>query len=536
MLLRLLGAPALNHADGTLVFAPERRFQLLALLAHRGEWMSRERLAALFWPDHSAEAARRNLRKVLHRLHELGTEIFAATPVQEQGGAMRWPVATDLAEFEQAVDRGDRTRALAVWQGEPWQGIDGSGGVPLLEWLGIERQRLTSRWRDTLLAEARASTEPLTVLRHAELAMAQNPLDEEALRVPIEAWLRIDRRVDATRAYMAFSRRLAESLALEPSARTRELLQESRRSAAGAVSEAPDTAAAALPFVVDSGFIGRDAEQRELSALLAQPDCRWVTVVGPGGIGKSRLLMRAIDRFGDTARWIPLEGASSSAGLANRIGSALGLPVAGEEAEAYAQLAAGIGKTERLLALDNLEHLLPAVPRLAMLLQGCPGLRIVATSRERVGVEGEWLVPLAGLPFPELEDSDRAEAFDAVRLFVVRARQVDPRFELGPQRDGVVELCRWVEGMPLAIELAAVWIRHFRADEIAREVRSGGEMLREPAGTQFAPRQRSKRRPSNIRGNCWSRPSARCSLRCRSFAAVSPGPRRRQSRVRRSRC
>ena len=498
MRLCLLGPPALVHANGTLVFAAERRFQLLALLAHRGEWVSRERLSALFWPDHPADAARRNLRKVLHRLHELGSEVFAETPVEEQGGALRWPVATDLAEFEQAAARGERAAALALWQGEPWQGIDGGSSSALAEWLQTERQRLTARWHDALLAAGRDTASPLEALRLAEQAMAQNPLDEEALQLLMQACLRLDRRAAALAAGLAFSERLAESLGLEPAARTRELMRVARddgNGAAVATAAAPPSGSALRPTSTPAAdFIGRQTELRELAALLDQPGGRWITLVGPGGIGKSRLMAAAVAERGDAACPVPLEDVRSVGGVALRVAAGLGVVLAGgadNDAEAWRQLAEAVGSDERLLALDNLEHLLSAVPALAGLLRSCPGLRILATSRERTGTAGEWLVPVSGMPYPEAEDADRAEAFDAIRLFVARARQADPRFALGSDRAGVVELCRWVEGMPLAIELAAVWIRHFRAAEIVRELKAGGEMLHQPGGERLAPRQRS---------------------------------------------
>jgi len=496
MRLRLLGAPALVHAGGTLVFAAERRFQLLALLAHRGEWVSRERLSAMFWPDHPAEAARRNLRKVVHRLHELDTEVFGATPVEEQGGAMRWAVATDLAEFEQAVEQGDRAAALAVWQGEPWQGIDAGASAALADWLQLERQRLAARWRDTLLSSAADAAKPLGSLRLAELALAHNPLDEEALFLALKALIALDRRADATRAYQEFAHRLAESFGLEPSARLVELLRGDTPDAPAGGSQAAPRDHASTPREGPAGqetnFIGRQMERREIAALLEQPGCRWITLVGPGGIGKSRLLAEVVAGLGDAATLIPLEDVRSAEGVPLRVAAALGVSVAeDDEASTWRQLAAAVGASSRVLALDNLEHLLPAVAALREWLRHCPGLRIIATSRERTGMADEWLMPVAGLPYPEMEDADRAEAFDAVRLFVARARQADPRFLLEPERAGVVELCRWVEGMPLAIELAAVWVRHFRAAEIVRELRSGGEMLHQLGDERLPPRQRS---------------------------------------------
>jgi predicted ATPase/DNA-binding SARP family transcriptional activator/Tfp pilus assembly protein PilF len=477
-LLRLLGPPVLEHAGGSLPFAAERRFQLLALLAHQAEWVSRERLAALFWPEHSADAARRNLRKVLYRLRELP----GLPPLLERGGSLRWPVATDLQAFEQALARGELAAALALWRGEPWQGLDNDGA--LADWLAFERLRLRSLWREALLTAAPRSDDPGQLLRYAELALAHDPLDEEALRLAMRAWLSSGRRAEAKAAYLAFSRRLAEALGLEPALQTRELLRDPQ-AGAQARSEVVERPAP------DADLIGRQAEQHELAALLAQPGCRWITLIGPGGIGKSRLLAHAFGpRSGSAAILVPLEDLTSPAQVAVRLADRLGIVLTGE-ADPHTQLAQALEGCEHLIALDNIEHLLAAVPALAELQQRCPGLRFVASSRERTGARGEWLMPIAGLPFPDADDADRADAFDAVRLFVQRARETNPRFDLGAEREGVVELCAFVEGLPLAIELAAVWTRHFRAAEIARELKNGGEMLNDAAGGGMASRQRS---------------------------------------------
>ena len=156
------------------------------------------------------------------------------------------------------------------------------------------------------------------------------------------------------------------------------------------------------------------------------------------------------------------------------------------------QVRRALHTSQRLLVLDNLEHLLPAVPLLEDLLQACPGLRLIATSRVRCGAQREQLLSLQGLPFPdEAADAERAEAFDAVRLFAQRAGEVQSRFQLDAQRAGVVALCARVEGMPLALELAAAWTRHFSVAEIVRDLQVGGEMLDTPLAPGLPARQRS---------------------------------------------
>jgi predicted ATPase len=130
------------------------------------------------------------------------------------------------------------------------------------------------------------------------------------------------------------------------------------------------------------------------------------------------------------------------------------------------------------MVLDNFEQLVAHAALLERLLAGCPGLKLVVTSRVRLALAAEWPMPLEGLPCPDPEDDDRAEAFDAVRLFIKAATRIEPSFDAGAERAASVDICRQVEGLPLAIELAAAWVRVLPCREIAAELRHGTELLR----------------------------------------------------------
>ena len=143
--LRLIGPPVWYHPGGELRFACERSFQLMALLAHRGDWVPRERLATLFWPDHAADAARRNLRKVLFRLRDL---TLLPQP-DEAAGALRWVVETDVQRLDRSLAAGDLQAVADAWTARPFEGLDGDGAYA--EWVAFERQSLRGRWRAALL-------------------------------------------------------------------------------------------------------------------------------------------------------------------------------------------------------------------------------------------------------------------------------------------------------------------------------------------------------------------------------------------------
>jgi predicted ATPase len=232
----------------------------------------------------------------------------------------------------------------------------------------------------------------------------------------------------------------------------------------------------------DAGFIGRGAELRHMASLIEQDDCRALMLVGPGGVGKTRLARRAMQElasgFADGAAFVPLEGVSDAAGLAARLARELG-PAPGAQGEPDAQRVFDhLGTRHLLLVLDNCEELAPDSGAIAALLDAAARIKLLITSRVRLALAGAWSVPLAGLACPDREDADRLEAFDASRLFVRAAQRVRPDLVPAAEAEAIVDICRQVEGLPLALELAAAWVRMLSCAEIAAELRAGTELLR----------------------------------------------------------
>ncbi len=225
-------------------------------------------------------------------------------------------------------------------------------------------------------------------------------------------------------------------------------------------------------------LIGREEELALLDGLL-RGSARLVTLVGAGGSGKTRLALAAAtmlhDRFADGAWWTPLAGVaravedvSQADSIAAAILAALGHQPAGQRSPCD-ELRDTLGKREVLLALDNCEHLPATGGLVADLLGACPRLRILATSRERLGVYGETLQALEGLPLPSTDDAGAASP--AVQLFLTHAARHTPGFGATPaELAGVAQLCRLLDGLPLGIELAARWVQHYSCDEIATAV------------------------------------------------------------------
>jgi predicted ATPase/transcriptional regulator with XRE-family HTH domain len=228
-------------------------------------------------------------------------------------------------------------------------------------------------------------------------------------------------------------------------------------------------------------LVGRERELAALAGLLRDPRCRLLTIVGPGGIGKTHLAIEAASmqrqQFADGTYFVPLASLTSHQHIIPAVADVLGFGLAGA-VEPRVQLLNHLRAKSLLLVLDNFEHLLEAGGLLAELLQQSPAVKLLVTSRERLDLQAEWLFDLQGLPVPPSEQLDSAEEYSAVELFVQSARRLQPGFALqADERLAVSRICQLVEGMPLAIELAAAWVRVLDCVDIASEIESSLDFL-----------------------------------------------------------
>jgi predicted ATPase/Tfp pilus assembly protein PilF len=296
-----------------------------------------------------------------------------------------------------------------------------------------------------------------------------DPLDEAALRA-LMGWLgKSGQSGQARQAYRDFTARLAADLGIAPGAELKAMNDS---------LAAPAPVASAVP--ADDGFIGRSTELRQLETLLAQPDCRLVCVIGPGGAGKTRLSARALATlalgYEDGGAFVPLEDARVAADIVAGLARELGIALASRR-DPLRQVVDHLRTRQILVVFDNFEQLAAEAGVLDTLLRECPRVKVIVTSRVRLGLPGEQLLPLEGLTCPDAEDRDRIEAFDASRLFVKVARRVAPGFAPQAEAAAIVEICRRLDGMPLAIELAAAWARVMPCEAIAAQLREGVHLL-----------------------------------------------------------
>ncbi|MEZ4864258.1 MAG: BTAD domain-containing putative transcriptional regulator [Caldilineaceae bacterium] len=240
-------------------------------------------------------------------------------------------------------------------------------------------------------------------------------------------------------------------------------------------------------------FVGRAAELVDITRLLLEEeDCRLLTLIGPGGMGKTRLALKAAEgivatptrqpRFADGLFFVPLENVGDEPGLVSAVIAALatesGFPHR-VDVPLFDQLCQFLRTKSMLLVLDNFEHLVEHADLCSTLLMTAPHVKLLVTSRKALGLLEAWFYPLLGLSLPtgvQAHNPPQGE-YDAVRLFVQCARRTRPDFTLDAEHAAVLRICTLVEGMPLALELAAAWLKGMTCEQIAQEVARGLDIL-----------------------------------------------------------
>jgi predicted ATPase/DNA-binding SARP family transcriptional activator len=484
---------------------------LLALLAlQRGQPVSADRLIDALWGDGQAANPANALQAQIGQLRR--TFGAAAIVTSEAGYALDVrPDQVDVVRFEQLVTKGRRLAAegeLAPASATLGEALGLRRGEPLAEFAyagfaDAERARLDEL---TLVATESRGGADLGLGRYGELAgelealCRKHPLRERLWELLILALYRSGRQAEALRAYAEVRDRLVDELGLDPGPALRELqtriLAQDPSLAPARPATAPGAGAVAVPVTVGNlrerlgRFVGRDAELAQLREAVRSS--RLVTLTGPGGAGKTRLAVEAAAALRqdhpDGAWLVELAGVTEPDGVVPAAAAALGAAAAAltspQPAGSPAQLIVRhLAGRSLVLVLDNCEHVIGEAAALADILVGAvPGLRLIATSREPLGIPGEVLVPVGGLA-----------SAAAVELFVDRARAVRPGFLADGPAVGVIEdICRRLDGLPLAVELAAARLRALPLAILAERLDDRFRLLSRGARTAL-PRQQTLR-------------------------------------------
>jgi predicted ATPase/DNA-binding SARP family transcriptional activator len=510
-----------DSADGTIE-VPGRRLRalLIRLALDPGRVVSAERLIDDLWQDEPPAAAHNALQALVSRLRA----VVGRSTIEQGGGGYRLnarPEDVDVVQFERHVrsgrarlDAGDASSAanefraaLALWRGSALSDVE---GMPFAEpeAAALEEQRVAAveDLVDAVLAQPGPASDLLPELEQLRVAF---PLRERLHARYMKVLYALGRQAEALAAYEQLRSTLADRLGVDPSPELAKLhlamLRQEPPTAPAAARPAPAVESfprlGNLPAQLTS-FIGREPELELVSDLLR--NARLVTLTGPGGAGKTRLAQECGARLGELAPdgvWFaPLAAVADGTNVPQAVLAALG----GENTLSFAEIAldgvdaltprerlhALIADRKMVLILDNCEHVLDAVAELVdKVLSSASGVRVLATSREPLALTGETLCPVTSLALPpdaaadsaagsavdlaadpsvDVPAAESALEYPAVRLFVERAGSVRPGFQLTATNVApVVHICRALDGIPLAIELAAARLRSLSAQQVA---------------------------------------------------------------------
>ncbi|MCB8979015.1 MAG: AAA family ATPase [Ardenticatenaceae bacterium] len=482
----------LDHQPVTHFRSTKIQGLLVYLLLRDEKPLPRELLAALFWPDESESTARNNLRQSLFRLRQLlgdldeSTQPYLLVTRQTVQFNPKSDFALDVQQFLQAVDSGDLATAVSHYHGDLLPGFT-CDGLEFEAWLRQERENLHHLAVETMVELTRDCFQKGAYEKAQSMARQQlslEPWREQAHSQLMQAYALAGDRAAALNQFEVCRTVLQNELGLEPAPETRMLFEDIKAGRFGAAVQLirpPIKIKHNLPAYT-TPLIGRELELGQVSQMLTADGQRLVSILGPGGMGKTRLAVAVglalLEQFRDGVYIVDLAALAQLDEIAPAIAAALNYKAPDKSQQLFPQLLTALRQKQLLLILDNFEHVLVGAALVNDMLQACPYLAILVTSRQRLGLTGETGYKLGGLDFPDWLTPEDGLAYTAVQLFVENCCRLQPDFALTKSNvAGVGRICQLVQGTPLALLLAASWLTLLSPAEIAAEIETSIDFL-----------------------------------------------------------
>jgi predicted ATPase/DNA-binding SARP family transcriptional activator/predicted negative regulator of RcsB-dependent stress response len=521
----LFGTPRIYYNEEFIRISRRKSLALLAYLAVIGVPKSRDELATLFYPQNDQSTARTNLRRDLFELKSsLDDSILSIESEQVSliSSEQEW---VDVNEFLSMVntvrqhhpsEQGDRhdslctecskrlTQAIELYSADFMSGFSVVGSRQFEDWQFFQSETLRQVLSDILQQLIRWHSERgefERAITYGRRWLALDPSHEPAHRQLMSLYARSGQQAAALRQYQECTERLQNELGVEPDAETSALYEairtrklpdhphsETLRAGPSQKRNIPSAVHHNLP-PPDESMTGRESELEWIANQLRDdPDCRMLTLVGPGGIGKTRLAIEAayhlvedsVCPFCEGIYFVSLVSHSQADSIILAIADSMKLPLLPDPDQRTEQLRGYLHPKRLLLLLDNFEHLVnpQSIRLLSNLLEFAPQVKLLITSRTRLNAHFEHILNLDGLVVPQSEGDyiglpveSIISKYSAIQLFVQRARHLKPDFSItSGNLKSVVQICRIVEGMPLGIELAAAWLDVLTPLEIMAEI------------------------------------------------------------------
>lgn len=496
--------------DGTPVQTDRRKaLAMLVYLALSQKPMRREHLADFFWPEFDREHAFAYLRRTLWEINQMLGEGWLEAGRELVELRQRGEIWLDAQDFSckaaQAGNLPALEAAAALYEGDFMAGFSLRDSPSFEQWQLEQSETLRLQATQALGALSQAYAAEKRFEKAVEVVrrwLAVDALDEEAHRQLMLLHAASGRRSQALKAYQECQRLLEEELGARPEPATTQLYEQIRQgklpSQVAPAAPHPSTSPASLPPGSaarslrshlpgqPTRFVGRAMELLEIRRLLTDPACRLLTLLGPGGIGKTRLSLEAasqlLPEYSQGAHFIALAPLSSTDLILPELACVLEMSFSeegmGGSNDHLSQLLEYLRPRQLLLIMDNFEHLLQGAELVSRILAEAPDVKVLATSRERLNVPEEWIFEIEGMSYPVDERLADFESYSSVQLFISAARRNQQNFQLQTQDQApVARICRLLQGMPLGIELAASWVRMLSTRQIAEQIEHNLDFL-----------------------------------------------------------